>query len=377
MRSQSLFDAVGLYPTQVGILSNQRGLSDAQLPCEPLPELLRKAGYQTAGFGKTHWSWKGCSTRGFEVRYASTDPEQGAVLMSDDDPEGFRRYSEETKSCGNGGENIVGYLGFTSKLAEKEHRDGWALARCLEFLDRGRDPKRPLFLYFSCLAPHAPHNVPPGFEELYDIRAMPVPEQPPEHLVEPCHATGTNREPMYRSFWSQATREQWQQMVLHYRATVPGLTAFSAAFCKTSAQRHSRQLPDRLCFRSWRNARRALLPLQQVLPLRTQCPRAADSGGHRGPQKKKGSIDHRPAEEVDILPTILQVAGIHDVQGKLGEDLLRLGSRKASFCEFNDQPKAISFMWRTADRKLILTFAKECLGNRVIRAGRHNGWRIL
>ena len=132
---------LGMYPTQVGILSNQPGLSDAQLPCEPLPEILRKAGYQTAGFGKTHWLWKGCSTRGFEVRYASTDSEQGAVLMSEDDPEGFRRYTQETKPCGNGGENIVGYLGFTSKLAEKDHRDGWALARCLEYLDHGRaDP---------------------------------------------------------------------------------------------------------------------------------------------------------------------------------------------------------------------------------------------
>jgi arylsulfatase A-like enzyme len=47
---------LGLYPHQAGILSNGPGLSDTQLPCDTLPELLRKAGYQTAGFGKTHWS---------------------------------------------------------------------------------------------------------------------------------------------------------------------------------------------------------------------------------------------------------------------------------------------------------------------------------
>ena len=90
-------------------------------------------------------------------------------------------------------------------MPEEDHRDGWALRRCLEFLDRGVDRKRPLFLYVSFLKPHAGHNVPPGFEQLYDLNAMPVPQQPPKELVEPCHATGVNREGMYRSFWSQAS----------------------------------------------------------------------------------------------------------------------------------------------------------------------------
>ena len=37
---------LGLYPPQIGIVSNGPGLSDDQLPCKPLPELLREAGYQ-------------------------------------------------------------------------------------------------------------------------------------------------------------------------------------------------------------------------------------------------------------------------------------------------------------------------------------------
>jgi choline-sulfatase len=352
----------------VGILSNQLGLSDARLPCEPLPELLRKAGYQTAGFGKTHWSWKGCSTRGFEVRYASTDPEQGAVLMSADNPEGLRRYSQETKSCGAGGENNVGYLGFTSKLAETDHRDGWALARCLEFLDHGRDPKRPLFLYFSCLAPHAPHNVPPGYEDLYDLRTMPVPEQPPKELVEPCHATGTNRETMYRPFWSHATREQWQQMVLRYRANCSWVDSLFGRIVMSLRTKglldnclivyvsdHGEMLGERY----YRFNKYCLYEHSVRVPLIL--------AGTAVPKERKGTIDHRPAEEVDILPTILQVAGIRGARDKLGQSLLEHGSRKASFCEFNDQARTISFMWRTSDRKLILTFSKECLGTRSIR----------
>lgn len=45
---------LGLYASQVGVLSNAGRLSDAELPGDPLPEVLRKAGYQTAGFGNVY-----------------------------------------------------------------------------------------------------------------------------------------------------------------------------------------------------------------------------------------------------------------------------------------------------------------------------------
>jgi hypothetical protein len=68
----------GLYPSQVGVRHNaQMCPTDADLPAPVLAQRLRDAGYQTAGFGKTHW-YLGeesspsipveTSTRGFEVR---------------------------------------------------------------------------------------------------------------------------------------------------------------------------------------------------------------------------------------------------------------------------------------------------------------------
>ncbi len=69
---------------------------------------------------------------------------------------------------GGGEENNLGYLGFTSKVPEAQHRDGWVTDRCLEFIEEGIDSERPLFLYLSFLKPHAGHNVPAGYEELYD-----------------------------------------------------------------------------------------------------------------------------------------------------------------------------------------------------------------
>jgi len=46
---------LGLYPSQLGIRSNgSHALGDSFLPCDPIPSMLQNAGYQTAGFGKTH-----------------------------------------------------------------------------------------------------------------------------------------------------------------------------------------------------------------------------------------------------------------------------------------------------------------------------------
>ena len=44
------------------------------------------AGYETAGFGKTHWGTAKPSTRGFETRHIAECFEVGAVMMKDDAP---------------------------------------------------------------------------------------------------------------------------------------------------------------------------------------------------------------------------------------------------------------------------------------------------
>jgi arylsulfatase len=95
----------GLYPSQLGIRSNgSRAFNDADIPCDPLPEKLRKTGYQTAGFGKTHWGRAGqpIGTRGFETRVVGArevGAEMGAVHYQDDEnPLGLAAYRKEVAS---------------------------------------------------------------------------------------------------------------------------------------------------------------------------------------------------------------------------------------------------------------------------------------
>ena len=351
---------LGLYPHQLGILSNGPGLRDEQLPCDPLPELLRKAGYQTAGFGKTHWLAAGASTRGFEVRYASTDGEKGAIMMSKDNPAGLKRYYAEVEPYGDGEEFPAGYLGRTSQVPEEDHRDGWAFKHCLEFLDQGRDEKRPLFLYLSFLKPHAGANVPPGYEDLYQLATMPVPQQPLLEQVEPCHATGNDRQDMYREFWSKATREQWQQMVLRYRANCSWMDSmFGRVMDKLQAKGllenclivyvsdHGEMLGERF----YRFNKYCLYDASVRVPLILS--------GTAVPPEQRGLADHRMAEEVDLYPTLAKLAGIPQSTNKPGENLLAPSSRMAGFCEYSDRPGVVAFMWRTRERKLILSFPKQ------------------
>ncbi|MGB4265812.1 MAG: sulfatase/phosphatase domain-containing protein, partial [Limnochordia bacterium] len=74
---------------------------------------------------------------------------------------------------------------------------------------------------------------------------------------------------------------------------------------------------------------------------------------------KRGTVDSRPAELVDIIPTIKSALGIPQDPRMPGLDLLGETERRGSFCELyggapNRQFGTASYMWRKNDWKLIL-----------------------
>ncbi len=352
---------LGLYPTQIGVQRNGQYITDYNMPVDALPQALLKAGYQTAGFGKTHWCYKGCSTRGFEVRYIgqprdSNLYEQGAVMMDDMNPEALARYNKEADKFGPGEEDNAGYIGCTSELPEEDHRDGWVFNRCLDFLDNGVDEDRPLFLYLSFLKPHAGNNIPAGFEDLYNIDDMPVPSQPPKDMAEPCHASGVNREDMYVDYWSKADKRQWQQMILRYRANCSWIDSmFGRVMDKLKSKGvldnclivyvadHGEMLGERY----YRFNKYCLYESSVRVPVIL--------GGSVIDDARKGIIDHRPVELIDIVPTVLSAAGQTPSSKLPGHNLLGEMKREGTFCEFHEKLNTKSYMWRKEDFKLIIT----------------------
>jgi arylsulfatase A-like enzyme len=350
---------LGLYPNQIGILRNGHGVPDNQLPSVPLPEMLKRAGYQTVGFGKTHWGVD-CTTRGFETRYVAECLEKGAVMMKDEAPEAKKRYDVESKTMGGGEENNLGYLGFTSPLPEEEHRDGWVTKKCLEFIKSDIDGDRPLFLYLSFLKPHAGHNVPVGYENRYDVDNIEYATQPRwEEDISP-HANGINRREMYTSYWSKATDEQWRQMTMRYRANCTWIDDMFGRVINELEEKgildnalivycsdHGEMLGERF----YRFNKYCLYESSVRVPIILS--------GSALPMKIRGKTDHRPAELVDIYPTLLEAAGINVPEKLSGLNLLSDKIRSGSFCALHERKEEAAFMWRTDKHKLILMMKRK------------------
>jgi arylsulfatase len=360
----------GLYPSQVGVRHNaQMCPTDEDLPAPVLAQRLREAGYQTAGFGKTHW-YLGeelapnipvkTSTRGFEVRVQrNTDEpgrvEPGATQMGHERPEDYAALSAETRPYGSG-ETVEAYKGFTSAVPPQRHIEAWLTDRALEFLDGGRDGERPFFLYLSFDFPHAPFNVPPGYEELYDLTDIPDPPTVPAGANLSGHAGG---EWKLWDQWLQETSLQERRMsTLRYYALCSYVDAQFGRVLRRLEEMgementfvvftsdHGEMLGERRRFSKY-----CLYEGSVRVPLIL--------AGPDTPTRLRGTIDERPAELVDVLPTLLSVAGETTPPELPGASLLAEPARAGSFSEmhgtgYEKAQKAPAYMWRTRDWKLI------------------------
>ncbi|MEI8375190.1 MAG: sulfatase-like hydrolase/transferase [Planctomycetota bacterium] len=381
---------LGLYPSQSGVYTNGDSLPDEGLPTSPLAEILRKAGYQTAGFGKTHWRQPLPSTRGFEVRAIgesrnSLAHEAGAVMMSDDNPAGLKQYQAEVASYGPGEEGVQGYLGGVTKVPTRNHRDGWVAEQCLKFLDKETDPKRPLFLYLSFMKPHAGLNVPKQFEDLYDINQIPDIAQPPWREEPDTHVAAVEADPStdkryrnWREAWEKLTPLERRRTTLRYYANCSWLdSCFGEVLDKLKklgrlenalivfTSDHGEMLSER----NFRFSKYCLFESSVRVPLIL--------AGSVVSEQKRGTIDDRPAEHIDLVPTLQQVAGQPVNPILPGLDLLGERRRTGSFSEFHGgttqkPPLAPIYMWRKQDWKLIL-FLPGRLDDAMARVGQAKG----
>jgi arylsulfatase len=349
----------GLYANQTGVLRNGRGIPDDKLPNKTLAQVFQEAGYETAGFGKTHWGIR-CSTRGFETRFAAEVVEDGATMMKDLDPDKKQRYLDETIDYGPGEEDPSGYIGEPSALPEGDHRDGWVTEKCLDYI-KNREDERPLFMYLSFLKPHAGHNVPEGFEDHYTLEQTKYAEQPPWQKDNSPHAEGVNRRELYEGFWKNATEEQWKEMTMRYYANC---TWIDDMFGRTLAALEEKGLLENsiivyvtdhgemLGERYYRFNKYCLYESSIRVPIIIS--------GSALPEEWKGQKDARPAELVDVYPTLLKAAGIEVPEQAVGMNLLEKNeTRTASFCALHEREDEASFMVRTQEHKLILSFARK------------------
>ncbi|MEJ6952272.1 sulfatase family protein [Natronospora cellulosivora (SeqCode)] len=365
----------GLYPSQLGVRTNGGGFYFEDKKAVPvLPEIMKDAGYQTAGFGKTHWNHGHINTepptRGFEERAIGQSPdshvyESGALMMGNENPEALNSYFEETRDYGSGEENANGYIGCTSQVPAENHRDGWVAKKCMEFLDQGVDDEKPLFLYLSFLKPHAGFNVPKEFEDLYDIEDIPDIPQPPwseeknTHLDDGFEELAKRRDKWFDT-WENLSSKERRRTTLRYWANCSWLDNYFGQVLEKLEELgrlentliiftsdHGDMMGERNHFFS----KYCLYDSSVRVPLILS--------GSIIPDEKRGTIDERPAELIDLVPTIKAAMGEENNPLLSGLDLLSEKKRPGSFCELHgggseDKQPAPAYMWRKKEWKLIL-----------------------
>ncbi|HBQ63652.1 MAG TPA: sulfatase [Clostridiales bacterium] len=365
----------GMYASQLGVRENGSGLYfEDRLPALPLPEILRQGGYQTAGFGKTHWNHgryaEEPSTRGFEYRVDGTPKghgalyEKGCINMEEIDPEGYEWNRQECKNFGNGA-NVASYLGCTSQVPARQHRDGFIADQCLKYLETRVDPEKPLFLYLSFYKPHAAFNVISEFEGLYDIRDIPDVPQPPwaeepeTHLREIRKNSRALRGQYaaWKETWEKLSPMQRRMTTLRYWANCSWLDAYfgkvldklqETGLLVNSLIVFTSDHGDMMGERNHTFGQFNLCENSIRVPLILS--------GSWVPKEKQGMVDDRPAELTDLVPTLVRAAGVKPNPMLPGLDLLNNTRRTGAFSEFHcgtERQAGPAWAWRNEDWKLI------------------------
>ncbi|MCX7013869.1 MAG: sulfatase-like hydrolase/transferase [Candidatus Sumerlaeota bacterium] len=369
---------LGLHPSQCGVRHNSQFCpTDDLLPRAPLAARLQELGYQPAGIGKTHWYLgetlgKGMgirpSRRGFEFR-AQAQPlqrEPDARWMAEDAPDAFARLEAENAEYGGGKENALGYRGKTSAVAVDDQYDGWLTRQALDFLDHGRDSSRPLFFYLALDYPHPGLNPPAGYEDLYSIDEIPDCPIPPggrpfDHLGEDAR----NEERI--DDWLKKSREERRMTTLRYYAACSFVDdMFGRTLRKLESMGelddalivflsdHGDMLGDR-----WgRYSKYCLYEGSVRVPLILS--------GSRVPETRRGTVDERCAELIDVAPTLMEAGGAPAEFCLPGRSLLSPYSRMGGFAEMHGNgyeaaQRAPLYMWRTRDWKLIFHLPGDAL----------------
>ncbi|WP_142785509.1 sulfatase family protein [Changchengzhania lutea] len=350
----------GLYPNQTGVYTNSGGVQDSLMPGKTMVQYFKDAGYETAGFGKTHWGKYKTDTRGFETRYVSEIPEKGAMSMQEMNPEAKVRYDAEIEAMGPGEENNIGYLGFTSKLPEEDHRDGWVTKQTINYIEN-RNDDRPLFLYLSYMKPHAGHNIPKGYEDMYDLDSMKYAQQPPWEKDYSPHSAGVNRRGLYETYWKNASEEEWKLMTMRYYANVTWIDDMMGSTLKTMKDKglldnaiivytsdHGEMLGEHYYRFNKYNLYDPSVRVPMIL-----------AGSALPDTTKENTVNSTPTENIDIMPTLLDLAGITPERALPGKNLFANNNRTASFSALHERKGEAAFMWRTNTHKLILVFNRK------------------
>lgn len=150
-----------------------------------LPGEFTKAGYQTQAVGKLH-VWPDRSLMGFQNvilhdgylhtnRFRETTTHNDSWFETDDYIQFLRREAGHTADLQDQGVDCNGWTVHPWTLPERLHPTNWVVSESIDFLRR-RDPQLPFFLWMSFVRPHSPLDPPQYYLDMYLDRVKDIPE---------------------------------------------------------------------------------------------------------------------------------------------------------------------------------------------------------
>ena len=298
----------GRRPVSHGVFANY----NTRLFGPTLPGELAAAGYQTHLVGKLHL-WPLRARYGFQ----SMDWADSPFPRHDDDyqrwlrREGFNAPGAAVAHGANGN----GWVARPFHLEERFHFTNWCADRAIEFLER-RDPTAPFFLKVSFHQPHQPCTPPRDYYERYMAMDLPEPEVGDWARVFDRPQRGLSVVAGWRVCLEPALMRQ-------YRAAYYGcinhiddqigriLAAIPRNTIVVFTSDHGEMLGDH----QWTRKRNAYEASAHI-PLLMRFP--------AGLGIRPGQACDQPVELMDLMPTLLETAGVPVPESVEGRSVLPL-----------------------------------------------------
>jgi len=297
----------GRYPHNTGCFDNGYPMP-GNIPS--LMSLLSEAGYRTHGIGKMHFSPDPQAMRGFQSR---EHQEELRARVEDDDYLKFLHangFEHVYDPFGQRGEMY--YIPQPAQMPARLHGTSWVGDRAVDFVRTSGDD--PFFLWASFIHPHPPFSPPTPWNKLYRAALMPLPWRPQGY--QSLHTYANKYQNRYKYRDNGIDNNLLRTMKAYYYACISFIDfqvgRILEALQHTGqlentvilfASDHGEFLGDYDCF-----GKRSMLDPAARIPLLVRYPR-------RFPE---GRICETPASLVDIMPTLLSLAGIDS--GGLGLD---------------------------------------------------------
>jgi arylsulfatase A-like enzyme len=289
---------------------------------DTLAEVLASSGYQTHCVGKRHF-FPQCLPLGFE----SFDSYEGLQNFGDGFVNDYFEWLKERTDVQewDHGLDCNSWVAGASMLPEELHNNSWVVTCGIEFLER-RDRQRPFFLNLSFHRPHAPLDPPREYVEMYResvVPAVPVGEWAARHDV-PVSDKNAWCGRLPADVLAQS-RRAYYAMITHIDAQIgrfirqcEELTEGPTWFVFTSD--HGEMLGDHHLFRkTYAYEGSAKIPMIISPP-----------GGARQ------HMTDAPVSHQDIMPTILEAAGVDIPESVEGRSMLPLLSATAADVGWRD-----------------------------------------